>query len=123
MKELSLIVATEFSRTPGVRTADESGDGNFSGEKFLAALLYPRFVEAVQQDAVLVVNLDGTAGYATSFLEAAFGGLVRGEPSAGIPPSPLALVKRHLQVIDTQDGYLEEEINEYMADARAALVA
>lgn len=114
---MTLTVATDFSRTPGVRTLSE---GNFSGEVFLGEYLYPRFTEAVRLGQVLTVNLTGTAGYATSFLEAAFGGLVRGDENQQIPAHDLATVLSHLNLVCTDDPYLLDEINEYMQDAEMA---
>lgn len=71
---MKLSIAKEFSVTPGPRS---KVDGEFSGEEFLEKLLLPKFNEAEKAKAKLLVDLDGTEGYATSFLEAAFGGLTR----------------------------------------------
>src|ERR1017187_3686511 len=69
-----LSVAKDFSETPGPRHREE---GEFSGEEFLDGVLLPRFEETKAKGEILIVDLDGTEGYATSFLEAAFGGLAR----------------------------------------------
>ena len=63
-------IAKDFSRTPGTRFKKRS---RFSGEQFRDEVLLP----ALQKDEEVVVVLDGTAGYSGSFLEEAFGGLVR----------------------------------------------
>lgn len=63
-------VAEDFSRTPGPRYIKQ---GNNSGEKFREKLLVP----ALDQFDTIVVNLDGTAGYGSSFIDEAFGGLIR----------------------------------------------
>ncbi len=63
-------IAQDFSRTPGGRYRT---DGPASGEEFREEFLVP----AMGRDAVLVVELDGARGYPSSFLEEAFGGLVR----------------------------------------------
>lgn len=63
-------IAEDFSKTPGGRTR---GDGQFSGEAFREDLLWPRLKASKE----LVVNLSGTLGYGSSFLEEVFGGLVR----------------------------------------------
>lgn len=62
-------IAQQFSRTPAGRYRK---DGPFSGEQFRDDVLVP----ALRQGAVEVV-LAGAAGYPSSFLEEAFGGLVR----------------------------------------------
>ena len=71
---MELNVATEFSPFPGPRSRNE---GEHSAEQFRDELLAPRFNEAVSTGTVLQVDLDGGFGYATSFLEEAFGGLAR----------------------------------------------
>ena len=116
----TLNVASDFTRTPGVRSSRE---GEFSGEDFLVKYLSPLFLEAVAKQQKLLINLDGTAGYATSFLEAAFGGLVRGYEEHNIVPTPLVEVKRYLELKSTDDPYLIEEIEEYMHDADMFIMA
>lgn len=104
---MQISVAREFSDTPGPRSRDE---GDFSGEQFLEELLKPRYVEARATGAKLLVDLDGTEGYATSFLEAAFGGLARQYESQGI-----------LSVLEFKcddEPYLKEEITKYIKEAR-----
>jgi hypothetical protein len=68
--EVYIDVATDFSATPGGRYTSES---LYSGQEFRETLLEPRIAERKR----LVVNLDGPEGFTTSFLEEAFGGLVR----------------------------------------------
>ena len=58
--QLTLVIATEFSATPGPRYELQ---GPYSGEKFLKELLQPRFDQAVSKGATLLVDLDGTEGY------------------------------------------------------------
>ncbi len=105
--KLLLSVANEFSDTPGPRSRVE---GDFSGELFLEELLLPRYAQAVAQKATLTVDLDGTEGYATSFLEAAFGGLARGyDPEQ---------VLRTINFKSEDEPYLIEEIKKYVSEAR-----
>ncbi len=63
-------VARDFSPTPGGRYERES---KWSGEEFRIRLLEP----ALRAGKRIVVDLDGAVGFTTSFLEEAFGGLVR----------------------------------------------
>lgn len=69
-----LKVATDYTKTPGGRFISE---GPYSGQDFREKFLYPKFEEAIKKDEELLVDLDGGYGYATSFLEEAFGGLAR----------------------------------------------
>lgn len=63
-------VANDFSKVPAGRFYS---DGPASGQAFREDLLVP----ALQSSATVVVNLDNTEGYGSSFLEEVFGGLVR----------------------------------------------
>jgi len=63
-------IAEEFSRYPAGRF---DTDGPYSGEKFRREFLVP----AMQEKKKICIDLDGVRGYGSSFLEEAFGGLVR----------------------------------------------
>lgn len=63
-------VAKDFSRYPAGRFVT---DGPYSGELFRKKHLKP----ALAEEDSIVVDLDGARGYGSSFLEEAFGGLVR----------------------------------------------
>ena len=104
---MELNLATEFSDVPGPRSRQE---GEWSGEEFRERLLIPKFCEAEQAGEKLIVDLDGGCGYATSFLEEAFGGLAR-------VYSP----KRVLEVLEfksTEEPYLVSDVREYIREAR-----
>lgn len=62
----------DFTEYPGPRY-DEQGPE--SGEKFYVEKLNPLFLKCYREGKKLVVNLDGTAGFASSFLDEAFGQL------------------------------------------------
>lgn len=68
MKTIS--IAKDFSVYPGGRTPE---DGPHSGREFREQLLIPIF----DGNERVVINFDGVRGYGSSFLEEAFGGLVR----------------------------------------------
>lgn len=72
--EITIVVARDFSRYPGGRY---KVDGEFSGEAFREEKLVPALREANDTRGRVVVDIDGAAGYPSSFLEEAFGGLVR----------------------------------------------
>lgn len=74
MSNIVIKISTEYTKTPGGRHVKE---GKFSGEDFRIKLLKPKFLEAINNNVDLVVDLDGGYGYAPSFLEEAFGGLAR----------------------------------------------
>ena len=100
---MRLEIAKDFSKETGIRYRSES---DFSGEEFREDLLLPKFNEAVQLEEKLVVVLDGVRGYASSFLEEAFGGLAR---EVGVES-----VQDNLEIISEQESYLIEEIMNYI---------
>jgi hypothetical protein len=97
----------DWSETPGARYRT---DGPHSGEEYRDEVLKPAFVAALADHATLHVDLDGGYGYAAGFLEEVFGGLAR-----QFDPD---LVQRCLSITTTDEPYLEEEIREYIAEAR-----
>jgi hypothetical protein len=83
------ISITEFSRNPSGRYPK---DGPDNGESFRKQFLVP----ALKRSKVVIVNIDGAAGVPSSFLDEAFGGLVRTE-GFGVPE-----LHERLRVICTQ---------------------
>lgn len=71
MNTKTIVIAKDYSDTPAGRY--DKKDGNFTGERFRDEFLYP----ALQDNEYVNVNLDGALGYGSSFLEEAFGGLIR----------------------------------------------
>lgn len=78
----------DFSQSPGPRYIEQ---GPSSGELFFDEALSHWFREALTQGRQLVVVLDGTDGYLTSFLDESFGRLVYYNGAN--------TVKKHLKVI------------------------
>ena len=64
-------IARDFSPVPAGRFL---ADGPDSGERFRTDFLLPAFRAGDQN---IEIEIDGTAGYGSSFLEEAFGGLIR----------------------------------------------
>jgi hypothetical protein len=79
--------------------------GSSSGEAF-RELLTKKLLET---DALLQIDLDGAAGYGSSFLEEAFGGLIR--------EGKVSLSKVQSIVFKSEDEpYLLDEIKSYIED-------
>lgn len=103
-------IAKDFTRYPGPRYAQ---DGPFSGEAFRDGILSDALDEAIKSGGVVNVFLDDVAGYGSSFLEEAFGGLVR----KGFTPQQL---KEHLRIaartsrfqhhVRTAQRYIDEAV-------------
>lgn len=70
MKTQTISIAKVFSRSPAGRNI---ADGPFSGERFREAFLAP----ALKDGSRVEVDLTGALSFGSSFLEEAFGGLVR----------------------------------------------
>lgn len=99
MTQAVVNVARDFSKYPAGRYLE---DGPANGQLFRNKFLIP----ALKESRKLTIELDGTRGYGSSFLEEAFGGAVR----EGFSP---VLVKR-LFVLISEDDSLVEEILDYI---------
>lgn len=101
-------IASDFSQTPGPRFIVE---GDYSGEQFREECLRQLMTCAIEENKNVQIDLDGAAGYATSFLEEAFGGLIRENGFR------LADIKKYLKLISKEEPYLIDDIRLYMEDA------
>ncbi len=72
-KENIIVNIKDYSMSPGPRYVNQ---GCASGEDFYHKVLNKNFAEAYQKGLKLIVVLDGVDGYASSFLDEAFGNLV-----------------------------------------------
>jgi hypothetical protein len=106
-------IASDYSTSPAGRYP---ADGPFNGERFRQNVLIPALKEAVGKGAKLVVDLDGAFSYSSSFLEEAFGGLVR----TGVFSS--AEIKKHLEIRSNDPIYesFVRDARTYLADALKA---
>ena len=74
MEKETLNIAEEFSPVPIGRTMEDS---DTSGEAFRERILFPKVSRAIAQGSALVIDFSGMKGLSSSFLEEAFGGLIR----------------------------------------------
>jgi hypothetical protein len=93
MTTRTISIAKDFSPTPAGRYRS---DGPFPGESFRDDLLLPALSKTI---GPVTVELDGTAGFGSSFLEEAFGGLVR----SGIDPRTL---RERLRIESSHPSYV-----------------
>jgi hypothetical protein len=108
MESIEIKIARDFSYTPGPRYIEE---GKNSGEKFRQEILADTFKHAITDDKKVIVDLDGTDGYGTSFLEESFGGLIRNDEI-----SYYEIINR-LEIISKEEEYLKDDVYEYLIDA------
>jgi len=100
-------ISKDFSPTPGARYKT---DGKFSGEEFYNNILKDKFRNSIDQGNILIIDLDGTYGFATSFLSEAFYRL-----ATDFGPDN---VWANIKLISTEEPYLIDEIKEYIYDAQ-----
>jgi len=72
-KQKVTIIISDYSNSPGPRYCYQGDD---SGEDFYHKILNEKFNDAIKKNLEIVINLDGPDGYASSFLDEAFGNLV-----------------------------------------------
>lgn len=108
MESVIFKIAKEFSKTPGPRYIHE---GPNSGELLRTSKFFELFRNAIEHGKIVTVDLDGTAGYGTSFLEEIFGGLIR-EHNLDYKQ-----IKSHLKIISDEEPYLIKDIFHYLSDA------
>lgn len=72
---VTLSIAKEFSETPIGR--DEHDHVELNGDIFREQVLLPKLLKARSEGRRLIVDFDGLQSCGSSFLESAFGGLVR----------------------------------------------
>lgn len=97
-------IARDFSTVPLGRFVDDS---EFNGTTFREDFLIP----ALKDNNLIEIDLDGTEGYGSSFLEEAFGGLIR------LHHFNNDELKRRVKLISNEDPTLIDEIHLYMAEA------
>lgn len=106
----TITIEKDFSNTPGGRYIKE---GPNSGEEFRKNILLPIYKETIKNGEKLEINFDGCYGYATSFLEEAFGGLVRELKQKGI--------LENIVIISMDDASIPELIEGYVKEAEESL--
>ena len=95
----------DFTIYPNTRHRDE-GEG--SGQEFYEEELKVAYENALANKEILEIDLDGTEGYATSFLDEAFGLLA--EEFGG------AKVLKNIRIISLEEPDWEEEVKSYILE-------
>lgn len=98
-------IARQFSPHPGPRYRKQ---GRHSGEEFRQDVL----LRLLPKCDRLVVDLDGTSGFGSSFLDEAFGGLIRSE---GMSKEE---VRRRIVIKSDMDSSYLDEVEEAIDLAR-----
>ena len=104
---MNFSIAKQYTDTPGPRYKRQ---GEYSGEQFREEYLEKMFFEYQACHQTIEIDLDGTYGYPTSFLEEAFGGLARKYPESEV----LAAFSFRA----TEQPSIVEEIKKDILDAR-----
>lgn len=104
---VTINIAKDFTRFPSGRFRR---NGETSGEAFRQDFLE----RPISDGKKVVVQFDGTIGYGSSFLEEAFGGLVR---ALNMKASKL----NSLLTLESSDQILIDEVLSYIEDASSLL--
>lgn len=70
---ITKLLVMDYTEDPGPRYIKQ---GESSGEDFYLSTLNRKFAECIRDNSILEIELDGTSGYPSSFLDEAFGELV-----------------------------------------------
>ncbi|PBQ30547.1 hypothetical protein CNR22_01765 [Sphingobacteriaceae bacterium] len=97
MKIISIL--NNYSEYPGLRNCNIS---EHSGEEFYHVVLNKEFKDSFEKSETVQINLDGTGGYASSFLDEAFGNLVY--------DFSLENVKKYVEIISEEEPHWKEMI-------------
>lgn len=106
-----LSIALDFSPVTGGRTPEE---GDFSGEVFRETILFPAYKESLEKKEILEIDFDGCYGIGTSFLEEAFGGLIREHQCIGM--------LEHLEMVASDDETIIANVTKYIREAEEKLL-
>ena len=106
---IKIKISTDFSDTPGGRLIEE---GDFSGELFRDKILIQKYEEAERTNTFLEIDFDDCYGVGTSFLEEAFGGLVRKYHKHGI--------LQRIKIVAIEDETITDNITKFVEKAEAA---
>lgn len=101
-----IVIVNDFSAITGGRTRTE---GEYSGEEFRDNVLMPRYKESLEKNEILEIDFDGCYGIGTSFLEEAFGGLVR---QYGYKD-----VWNNIKLVSNDDDTIKENVRNYIKAA------
>ena len=107
---MELSIAKEYSAYPAGRYTT---DGPFNATRFRNDYLVPAIEKAYAKGAHLVVLLDGVGAYSSSFLEEAFGGLVRKTDL------PLEAISSTLRIEARDPAYFSAKLDaeQYLSEA------
>ncbi len=114
MESITFKIAKDFFPTPGPRYIHE---GPYSGELLRQTKFFTLFHDAIRDNKKIIVDLDGTPGYGTSFLEEIFGGLIREHKL------DYAQIISHLDIISEEEPYLKDDIYHYLSEANEKALA
>lgn len=103
---IKIKICNDFSNIPGGRYISE---GDYSGELFRETILVQKYQEALKENTELEIDFDGCYGFGTSFLEEAFGGMVRIHHEHGM--------LNRIRLISTEDETIPENIIKYVKEA------
>ena len=108
--EIKIGVANDFSKYPGARYKT---DGDFSGQEFYEVILKPNLSKIwADSNSAINLNLDGTFGYASSFISEIFTSVVRDFKDK-------ELIKKKIVLTSNDEPLLVRTIQQIIDEAEA----
>ncbi len=101
-------IAKQYTEIPGPRFKTE---GVFSGEDFRETVLMNLVKKAKNENDKIELDLDGGYGYPTSFLEEAFGGLIRALKDKSVRDLFIFKSDEEPAIIEEINQYFSTEVN------------
>ena len=102
-----LKISKDFTLYSGARYYS---DGDFSGQEFYDNCLKAAFEKSISKNEILTIDLDDTAGYASSFLSESFGLLAE---NFGIQ-----LVQKNIEIISKEEpDWKDKVLTDYIPNA------
>jgi len=105
---IEINILKDFAESTGGRLRK---NGKNSGEAFREDILLPKVKEAINKNIKIYIDLDGGYGHGSSFLEEAFGGMIR-----KLNKEEAEYIFNNIEIKSLDEPRKKEDIFKYMKD-------
>lgn len=105
---IKINIVDDFAESTGGRFKK---NGINSGEEFRESILLPKALETIKLNERLFVDLDGGYGHGSSFLEEAFGGMIR-----KLKKEEAIYIINNIDIKSLDEPRKKEDVFKYMND-------